>query len=59
MILNCNPPQSSMQPIIHWMDWSKYITPSISARPPPPTSPHHVYCITERRLIPPEVAPVR
>lgn len=25
MILNCNPPQSSMQPIIHWMDWSEYI----------------------------------
>lgn len=26
MILNCNPPQSSMQPIIHWMDWSEYIS---------------------------------
>uniref|UniRef100_A0A3Q4AV75 Neural cell adhesion molecule L1 n=1 Tax=Mola mola TaxID=94237 RepID=A0A3Q4AV75_MOLML len=21
IVLNCNPPQSSMQPIIHWMDW--------------------------------------
>lgn len=21
IVLNCNPPQSSMEPIIHWMDW--------------------------------------
>lgn len=24
--LKCNPPQSSMEPIIHWMDLSEYIT---------------------------------
>ncbi|KAM9750961.1 neural cell adhesion molecule L1.2 isoform 1-T1 [Menidia menidia] len=22
MVLKCNPPQSSMEPIIHWMDWT-------------------------------------
>uniref|UniRef100_A0A8C9YA58 Neural cell adhesion molecule L1 n=1 Tax=Sander lucioperca TaxID=283035 RepID=A0A8C9YA58_SANLU len=26
IVLKCNPPQSSMEPIIHWMDWSEYIT---------------------------------
>ncbi len=25
IVLKCNPPQSSMEPIIHWMDWSEYI----------------------------------
>lgn len=31
IVLKCNPPQSSMEPIIHWMDWSEYIIFSISA----------------------------
>lgn len=26
IVLNCNPPQSSMQPIIHWMDWSECLS---------------------------------
>lgn len=47
MILNCNPPQSSMQPIIHWMDSSECISPPFL---PPlhtschPNPPHHSVC---------------
>lgn len=40
IVLKCNPPQSSMEPIIHWMDWSEYITfPSLL-----PLSPSCLLC---------------
>lgn len=37
MILNCNPPQSSMQPIIHWMDSGECVSP-------PSLPPLHTSC---------------
>ena len=43
IVLKCNPPQSSMEPIIHWMDWSEYITfPSLL--------PLHPSCLISLRL---------
>lgn len=39
MVLQCDRPQSSMKPIIHWMDSSENITP---LQPPPDPSPHPV-----------------
>lgn len=42
-ILKCNPPQSSMQPIIHWMDWSECIIfPSLP--------PLHTSCLVHKSV---------
>lgn len=43
MVLKCNPPQSSMEPIIHWMDWREYITF-------PFCLPLHLFCLLNKSV---------